>query len=97
MLNLAKGTKDYERFHLQYGAPVPRVWTFLGVKHVTWGNLSLPDGTPGRFSSWWLIGNAIHWYRGSVKCDATRTYMYWAGQLDETGRARRTHQTRRST
>lgn len=83
MLNLHKGAKDYERFHLQTGQPVPRVWSFLGMKHITWSNLFLPDGAPGRFSSWWLIGNALHWYRGNCKCDATRTYMYWAGQLDD--------------
>lgn len=83
MLNLHKGAKEYERFHLQYGPPVPKVWKFLGMKHVSWSNLCLPDGTAGRFSSWWLIGNVIHWYRGDMKCDGTRTRMYWAGQLDD--------------
>lgn len=83
MLQLSKGAKDYERFHLQVGPPVPRVWSFLGMKHVTWSNLFLPDGSPGRFSSWWLMGNAFHWYGGNCKVDSTRTFMYWAGQLDD--------------
>ena len=51
-------------------------------KRVTWSNLTLPDGTPGRFESWWLIGNALHWYSGNCKCDGSRTRMYWAKQLE---------------
>ena len=84
MLNLYAGVKDYERFHLQTGPPVPHVWTLFGVfKRVTWSNLFLADGTPGYFTSWWIIGNAVHWYKGNVKCDATRTFMYWNKQLDD--------------
>ena len=84
MLNLHAGAKDYERFHLQTGPPVPHVWTLFGVfKRVTWSNLFLADGTPGYFTSWWIIGNAVHWYKGNVKCDATRTFMYWNKQLDD--------------
>lgn len=83
MLNLHQGAKNYERFHLQTGAPVPHVTNLWFMKRVTWSNLRLPDGTAGYFSSWWLIGNAIHWYRGNVKNDGTRTRMYWAGQLDD--------------
>jgi len=84
MLNLHKGAKDFERFHLQTGPPVPRVKNIFGIiKRVTWSNLFLADGTPGYFTSWWIIGNAIHWYSGNVKCDGTRTRMYWGGQLDD--------------
>lgn len=83
MLNLQKDGKDFERFHLQTGVPVPKVTNLWFMKRVTWGNLYLPDGTLGFFSSWWLIGNAIHWYHGNVKLDGTRTRMYWAGQLDD--------------
>lgn len=82
-LDLHKGARPDERFHLQDGAPVPRVRRFLFNKVVTWSNLWLPDGTPGKWSSWWLIGNALHWYTGTCKCDATRTFMYWNGQLDD--------------
>jgi hypothetical protein len=84
MLQLTKGAKEYERFHLQTGPPVPHVKNIFGImKRVTWSNLFLEDGTPGYFTSWWIIGNAIHWYKGTVKCDATRTHMYWNGQLDD--------------
>jgi len=84
MLNLHKDARPDERFHLQTGQPVPeirRTWFFYKI--VEWKNLWLPDGSPGWFCSWWLLGNAIHWYSGNVKCDGTRTLMYWAGQLDD--------------
>lgn len=83
MLQLTKGAKDYEKFHLQVGPPVPHVVKLWVMKRVTWSHLFLEDGTPGYFTSWWIFGNAIHWYRGTVKCDATRTHMYWNGQLDD--------------
>lgn len=85
MLNLHKDDPTPTHFyHLQHGPPVPRVKNIFGImKRVTWSNLFLPDGTPGTFTSWWIIGNAIHWYSGNVKCDGTRTRMYWAGQLDD--------------
>ena len=82
-LDLTKGARPDERFHLQFGPPVPQVKNIFGLlKRVTWDNLRLPDGTAGFFTSWWIIGNAIHWYKGTAKVDATRTYMYWNGQLD---------------
>lgn len=83
-LDLHKGARADERFHLQVGPPVPhvsRVWWLY--KRVTWSNLTLPDGTPGRFVSWWLIWNALHWYAGNCKCDGTRTRMYWSKQLED--------------
>lgn len=83
MLNLHKDARPDERFHLQTGPPVPKVVNLWFMKRVTWKNLVLPDGSPGYFHSWWLIGNAIHWYQGNVKCDGTRTRMYWWGQLDD--------------
>lgn len=87
MLDLHKGARPDERFHLQFGEPKARVrrpWWGLGlVKRVTWSNISLRNGTPGRWESWWLFGNAIHWYAGTCKCDGTRTRMYWLGQLDD--------------
>lgn len=83
MLDLHKGARPDERFHLQDGPPVPTVKRFLFNKLVTWSNLILPDGSAGKWSSWWLIGNALHWYKGNCKCDGTRTRMYWNGQLDD--------------
>jgi hypothetical protein len=83
MQNLYLNARPDERFHLQMGPPIPHVTRLGLVKRVTWSNLILPDGSPGHFTSWWVLGNAIHWYRGNVKCDGTRTRMYWAGQLDD--------------
>lgn len=84
MLQLTKNARPDEHFHLQTGPPVPHITNYLGIiKRVSWSHLFLEDGTPGFFTSWWIIGNAIHWYKGNVKCDATRTHMYWGGQLDD--------------
>ena len=83
-LDLHKGARQDERFHLQLGMPVPtvtHVWGFY--KRVTWENLTLPNGMTGTWVSHWLIGNALYWYRGTCKCDGTRTRMYWGGQLDD--------------
>lgn len=86
MLDLGKQARPDEHgyFHLQTGPPVAhvaRLWVFW--KRVTWTNLFLKDGTPGWWESTWLIGNAVHYYRGNAKVDATRTFMYWNGQLDD--------------
>ena len=83
MIDLHAGAKDFERFHLQTGRPVAHVLNLWVVKRVRWSHLVLPDGSPGQFVSWWLLGNAIHWYRGTTKCDGSRTRMYWTGQLDD--------------
>jgi len=83
MLQLNKGARPDERFHLQIGPPVPHVVNLWVMKRVTWSNLFLEDGTPGYFTSWWFIGNAIHWYKGTAKIDSTRTFMYWDCQLDD--------------
>lgn len=83
MLNLHLNARPDERFHLQVGQPVPHVTNLWIVKRVTWSHIFLEDSTPGMFVSWWVIGNAIHWYKGTVKCDATRTHMYWNKQLDD--------------
>ncbi len=83
MLDLHKDARPDEKFHLQLGMPMSRLVRFgIGYRRV-WDNLWLADGTPGRFMSWWLFGERITWYRGNVKCDGSRTYMYWNGQLDD--------------
>lgn len=82
-LNLLKGAKDFERFHLQVGMPTFHITHFWIGRVTVWGNLTLPDGTAGSFKSWWWFGNALKWYYGTTKCDATRTSMYWNGQLDD--------------
>lgn len=83
MLDVHKGARPDERFHLQTGPPVPSVLNLWVVKRIVWRHLFLADGSPGTFTSWWVMGNALHWYQGTVKCDGTRTRMYWAGQLDD--------------
>lgn len=88
MLDLLKGARVDERFHLQRGRPVATVSQSWFHKTITWSNIFLPDGAPATFVSRWIFGRALHWYRGTAKCDGTRTRMYWAGQMDD-GRATR--------
>lgn len=88
MLQLNKGARPDEKFHLQTGPPVPHVMNLWIMKRVTWSNLFLdpkeyPPNTPGEFVSWWFLGNAIHYYKGNVKCDATRCHLYWDKKLDD--------------
>ena len=83
MLDLHKGARPDEHFHLQDGPPVPHVINLWLVKRVVWSNIFLEDGSRGEFVSWWYLGNAAHYYKGNVKCDATRTHMYWNKQLDD--------------
>lgn len=83
MLDLYIKTEPYEKFHLQDGPPVPRVTKNWFYRITRWDNLKLPDGSPGKFTSVWLIGNAIHWYTGNCKCDGSRTYAYWNGEMDD--------------
>ena len=80
-LDLTKGARPDERFHLQVGPPVPHVVRLLGLRRTAWGHLFLSDGTPATFISWWLW--KLQWYHGTAKCDGTRTRMAWAGQLGD--------------
>ena len=80
MLNLLLGARPDEQFHLQRGQPTPHVIDLKVIKFIRWSNLFLPDGTPGYFHSWWVFGNAFHWYRGNVKCDGSRTRWDWGAE-----------------
>ena len=78
-----------ERFHLQPVKPfcMAHGWSDWLYRRVEWYNLVLPggtvaDGTVGRFNSYVLLW-FIRWYRGTVKCDGSRTHAYQAGQLGE--------------
>lgn len=85
-LDLHKDAKDFERFHLQPGEPkyLGEERKYFGLLRIQrWGNLTLPDGSPGVWVSSWWFGNALYYYRGTCKCDGTRTRMYWYGQLDD--------------
>jgi len=81
MLQLNKGARHDEYFHLQNGPPVPKVMRILGLRRTAWTHLFLPDGSPAMFISWWVW--KLQWYHGTAKCDGTRTRMGWAGQLGD--------------
>ena len=87
MLNLNLGDPHPDHFyHLQAGEPVylgeeRKCFGLLRIRR--WGNLFLPDGSLGTWVSYWWLGNALYYYRGTCKCDGTRTRMYWSGQLDD--------------
>jgi len=85
MLDLMKGARPDEKFHVQTWRPRFALKTWLGgfIRKTSWYMLLLPDGTPGQFTSWWVWN--LQWYRGTTKCDGTRTYMLQAGQLGEVG------------
>jgi len=76
-LDISKGARPDERFHLQTGPPVV-------ASHVDWGWLRRTRWScaPGSFTSWWLFGH-LQWYHGTAKCDGTRTRMGWNGELGD--------------
>ena len=83
MLYLHKYARPDERFHLQVGEPWCQGWGWDSFyRSVKWHGLVKENGTDGWFTSYVLLWY-IRWYIGNVKCDATRTAMYWYGQLDE--------------
>ena len=83
MLDLNKDARPDERFHLQTPQPTCSGWgRDWFYRSVTWQDIYLPNGKPGRFTTHVLLW-FIRWYAGTVKCDATRTYMYRSGQLGE--------------
>ncbi len=81
-LNLHKGARPDERFHLQIGQPTLKTWKQWGrvFRYLSWENVYLPDGSPGYWKSIWFWKLQIYW--GNTKCDGTRTGMYWNNQLD---------------
>ena len=86
MLNLHKGARPDEKFHLQIGRPqIKNQWVWWKIfRFTTWNNVyTLQDhGTKkGYWWSLWLF-NRLQIYWGNTKCDATRTHMYWNHQLD---------------
>ena len=83
MLDLSLMARPDERFHLQLGQPICNGWGWDQLyRRVKWHTLTLPDGAEGRFTSYIVLW-FVRWYRGSVKCDGTRTLMYQHGQLGE--------------
>jgi hypothetical protein len=82
MIDLHKGARPDEVFHVQAAQPTFRQWSCGVVRWTVWENIYLADGTPGRFVSRWLF-NRLQWYQGTVKCDGTRTAMLNRGDLGE--------------
>lgn len=81
MLDLKKGARPDEIFHLQAGQPTFTQTVRWGYRKTVWGNIFLPDGSPGTFVSIWI--GKLQFYRGTCKCDPTRTQYYWDGTLDD--------------
>lgn len=89
MLDLAKGARPDERFHLQMALPIARScvgWRWL-LRRTAWTNIVLPDGRPARFVTWVLCWG-LQLYHGTAKCDGSRTFMLRHGQLGGTAHER---------
>ena len=83
MLDLTKGARPDERFHLQVGRPWCDGWGYDWLyRSVEWYNITREDGLRGFFKSYVLFWY-IRWYIGNVKCDPTRTYMLRRGELGD--------------
>ena len=81
MVDLHKGARPDERFHVQQARPVPCTIQRGPYRQTSWTNIFLPDGYTGSFVSTWIW--KLQWYRGTAKCDGTRTYMLNKGELGE--------------
>lgn len=78
-----KRPRPDERFHLQIGQPWCEGWGWDWLyRSVEWYGIYREDGFPGQFKSYVLLW-FIRWYIGNVKCDSTRTGMYWNLQLED--------------
>lgn len=70
---LHEGARPEERFHVQFTQPAPRAWGWdWACRRVDWDHLDR-----GKFHSYIFLW-FIRWYRGTVKCDGTRTYAWQA-------------------
>lgn len=74
-----------EPFHVQHICPLSFAtgrWDWL-YRRIDWHNLILPDGSAGAFTSWIVLW-FFRWYIGTVKCNGTLTYAWWAATGDYT-------------
>lgn len=76
MIDLLKDARPDERFELSEMPVVKHHFDIGLIRRTSW---TLGINT---FVSWWFL-NHLQWYRGSAKCDGTRTRMAWAGQLGD--------------
>ena len=81
MINLYVNARPDERFHLQEGQPTPHWigWRWL-CRRVSWTRIYDISGDKAKWTSWTFLW-FFHFYHGTAKCDATRTYMYVNGAL----------------
>ena len=74
-LDLTRGARPDERFHMQDGPPdIISGFDWGWLRRTVWQH------APGSFTSWWLC-RRLQWYHGTSKCDGTRTRMAWNGEL----------------
>ena len=67
--------REDERFHYQRFVPYCQAFGFNDwlYRRVEWYGLSLPDGSAGHFASYIVLW-FFRWYKGTAKCDGSRTY-----------------------
>ena len=76
-MNLYDNIRPDERFHTQPYKPYCIAFGFDDwlYRRVAWYELTLPNGSPGGFTSYIVLW-FFRWYRGTAKCDGTRTFMW---------------------
>jgi hypothetical protein len=82
-LQLDKDARPSEAGTFFLSSGVPRVVSHHDWGWLRWTRWAVPtrNGHEGRFTSVWLFGH-LQFYWGDAKHDATRTYLYQTGQLD---------------
>ena len=85
MIDLQKGARAADKFHLTCRAISHTVWGYPWLlQRITWHGLLLPTGKPAHFTAW-IAGWWLRGYWGTAKVDGTRTRMYWNGELGDKG------------
>lgn len=85
-LDLMKGKRTDEQFYVSPipVMPMPTLMEYWWGRRVEWTGIYLPDGSRGTFISTTINTpfKKVRWYKGDCKCDATATFQYWSGELD---------------
>ena len=83
--DLIPSARPDEPFHVQHAQPFCMAFGFGDwlYRRVEWYNVFLANGTPGRFTSSIVLW-FFRWYTGTVKCNGTLTYAWWAATGDRT-------------
>jgi hypothetical protein len=82
-LQLDKDARPSEAGTFFLSPTAPTVLSHRDWGWLRWTRWAVPtrSGDAGRFTSVWLFGH-LQFYWGDSKHDATRTYLYQSGQLD---------------